>query len=689
MAGEDKYRSIGESIYDNVGGTQNVEKLINCMTRVRMTIRDESKVDVAGLKKIPGVLGVVQEDTLQVVLGPGVVSKVAQSMVDEVGVDLGAPFPEGTKTHTAKSGHDYKSAKEEVEAKAEQVHSAHKAALKQTWWRAALKHISSIFIPLIPAFVGAGLISGIAGVLGNLQTVGAIGAEWGTFILTMKVINQGLFAFLNVYIGINAAKEFGATQGLGGIIAGLIYLPGVVAPLALPNVFTGKDLVAGSGGVLGVLFAVWIMSYVERWFHKHIPDSLDIIIVPFLTLLVMGLFTIFLVMPAAGWVSNSLVGAINWVLNVGGAFSGFVLGLVFLPMVMLGLHQILTPIHLEMIKDLGMTPLLPILAMAGAGQVGAAIALWIRCRKNKQLTRMIKGALPVGILGVGEPLIYGVSLPLGRPFITACIGGGVGGAVVGAIGGIGATSIGPSGIALIPLIAGGFGKALGYVIGLLAAYLGGFVATYFFGTPKSAMVATAEDGTILEGAAAGTNAQDTSTPEELESEQEHTMAGLNTQTDTHTTVVTDMVAPVEGNLIQLGEVDDETFSQKLLGDGFAINPEMQTVVAPVDGKIFTISDTKHAFTMISDSGLEVLVHLGIDTVELDGGPFSFSVKVGQHVLAGQQLGLMDLEKIREAGKKDTVITVVTNMDAVSSFGSYTNQHIEVGTKVLSVTGKEH
>ena len=142
--------------------------------------------------------------------------------------------------------------------------------------------------------------------------------------------------------------------------------------------------------------------------------------------------TIFVIMPLAGWFSNSLVGGINWVLKVGGPISGFILGLFFLPMVMLGLHQILTPIHLEMIQKLGFTPLLPILAMAGGGQVGAAIALWVKCRKNKQLVNMIKGALPVGILGVGEPLIYGVTLPLGRPFITACVGGGIGGAVVAA-----------------------------------------------------------------------------------------------------------------------------------------------------------------------------------------------------------------------------------------------------------------
>lgn len=670
---EDKYKTIGDGIYDHVGGPTNVAKLIHCMTRVRMTIKDDGKVDLEGLKKVPGVLGVAQEDTLQVILGPGVVNKVAQNMVDEVGVNLGEPFPSGATTAATSS---YQSGKTAVEEKAAEVHAAHKAAQKQTWWRAALKHISSIFIPLIPAFVGAGLISGIAGVLGNLQTAGVIGAGWGTAILTMKVINAGLFTYLNIYVGINAATEFRATPGLGGIIAGLIYLPGVVAPLSLPNIFTGKPLVAGSGGIIGVLFAVWVMSYVEKWFHKHIPDSVDIIFSPFFTLLIMGIFTIFLVMPAAGWVSASLVGAINWVLNVGGAFSGFVLGLVFLPMVMLGLHQILTPIHLEMIKDLGMTPLLPILAMAGAGQVGTAIALWIRCRKNKQLTNMIKGALPVGILGVGEPLIYGVSLPLGRPFLTACVGGGVGGAVIGAIGGIGATSIGPSGVALIPLIHGGFGNAMGYIFGLLAAYAGGFVATYFFGVPKDAMVAKDEEGNLLDNTAVATAAP-AATPSIDDIMTAAPVAGATT----------DFVATVAGTLEQLSAVKDDAFSQKMLGDGYAIEPSIETIVAPATGTIISISETKHAFTLKADSGLEILVHLGLDTVELGGKPFSYDVAVGDHVTAGQQMGLMDLKQIAAAGKAPTVITVVTNMDAVASFGTYADGTVDLGAPVLTVTNK--
>lgn len=667
---KDKYQAMGDGIYAHIGGPSNVAKLIHCMTRVRITIKDESKVDLAGLKKVPGVLGVVQEDTLQVVVGPGTVNKVAQAMVDEVGVGLGEPFPASSQP---KAEGSYESNKSAVEAKAAEVHAAHKAALKQTWWRKALKHISAIFIPLIPAFVGAGLISGVAGVLANMLTVGALPKDWTEFITVLKVINSGLFTYLNIYVGINAAREFGATEGLGGIIGGLIYLPGVVPPIVITNVFTHQPLVAGQGGIIGVLVAVWLLSIVEKWLHKKIPDSVDIIFTPLLSLLSVGVITIFLIMPFAGLVSSSLVGSINWVLNVGGAFSGFVLGLVFLPMVMLGLHQVLTPIHLEMIKDMGYTPLLPILAMAGAGQVGAAIALWIKCRKNKQLTGMIKGALPVGILGVGEPLIYGVSLPLGRPFITACIGGGIGGAVIGAIGHIGAITIGPSGVALIPLIANG--KWLGYVFGLLAAYAGGFVATYFFGVPKSAMVAKDEAGNVI-GEAAVDGSAAAPAPVAVAEEAAPAVAGTS-----------QFVAPVAGHLIALSAVKDDVFSKKMVGDGFAIEPSYGTVVSPVDGTIVAVMETKHAWTMTTATGLEIIVHMGLDTVELKGVPFSIDVKAGDHVKAGQQIGLMDLDAIKKAGKDTTVITVVSNMDHVAEISAYNDRQVEEGDDVLTVTSK--
>lgn len=472
----DRIQNIANGIYDNVSGMENVNKIVHCMTRVRMEIADYDKVDLEKLKQVEGVMGVVEDDTLQVVVGPGTVNKVAQAMVDMAGVKLG----DDMTNHSSKSG------KDAVEAKAAAVKAEVKKKNQKPWSK-ALKSIANIFVPLIPAFVGAGIIGGIASVLGNMLTAGQIsGDNWANIITILKIVQSGVFAYLNIYVGINAANEFGASPSLGGVIGGIIMLTGVTPENPLPNILTGGNLSPNQGGIIGVILAVFLMAMIEKKLHKVIPESIDIIVTPTLTLLVMVMVTIFLIMPVAGAVSSGLVGFINWILGVGGAFAGFMLGSLFLPMVMFGLHQILTPIHLEMISSDGYTQLLPILAMAGAGQVGAAIALWIRCRRNKQLTEMIKGALPVGVLGIGEPLIYGVTLPLGRPFITACIGGGIGGAVIGMFGNVGATSIGPSGVALIPLINNG--HVLHYIIGLFAAYAGGFLATYFFGTTNEMRV---------------------------------------------------------------------------------------------------------------------------------------------------------------------------------------------------------
>ena len=418
---EERIKRIADGIYKEVGGQENVDKVIHCMTRVRMDIRDYDKVDIEGLKKIDGVMGVVEDDTLQVVVGPGTVNKVAQEMVDQAGVKLGEPFNHDTATDAAAG----KSGKDLVEEKAAQMKAQQKAKQNNTSpFKKVLKAISSIFVPMIPAFVGAGIIGGIAAVMSNLVVAGDISASWQQYIDVLNIIKNGIFAYLALYTGINSASVFGATPALGGVIGAVTMLTGMNPDAPISNIFT----------------------------------------------------------PVAGAISNGLVGIINVVLEKGGMVAGFTLGLTFLPMVMFGLHQILTPIHIEMINQTGMTLLLPILAMAGAGQVGAALALWIRCKSDKKLVEMIKGALPVGILGIGEPLIYGVTLPLGRPFITACIGGGIGGAVIGALGNVGAIAIGPSGVALIPLIANN--QWLAYVLGLLAAYAGGFVATLFFGIPK-------------------------------------------------------------------------------------------------------------------------------------------------------------------------------------------------------------
>ncbi|HGO2709592.1 PTS transporter subunit EIIC [Staphylococcus aureus] len=473
-----KEQQLAERIIAAVGGMDNIDSVMNCMTRVRIKVLDENKVDDQELRHIDGVMGVIHDERIQVVVGPGTVNKVANHMAELSGVKLGDPIPHH---HNDSEKMDYKSyAADKAKANKE----AHKAKQKNGKLNKVLKSIANIFIPLIPAFIGAGLIGGIAAVLSNLMVAGYISGAWITQLITVfNVIKDGMLAYLAIFTGINAAKEFGATPGLGGVIGGTTLLTGIAGKNILMNVFTGEPLQPGQGGIIGVIFAVWILSIVEKRLHKIVPNAIDIIVTPTIALLIVGLLTIFIFMPLAGFVSDSLVSVVNGIISIGGVFSGFIIGASFLPLVMLGLHHIFTPIHIEMINKSGATYLLPIAAMAGAGQVGAALALWVRCKRNTTLRNTLKGALPVGFLGIGEPLIYGVTLPLGRPFLTACIGGGIGGAVIGGIGHIGAKAIGPSGVSLLPLISDNM--YLGYIAGLLAAYAGGFVCTYLFGTTKA------------------------------------------------------------------------------------------------------------------------------------------------------------------------------------------------------------
>ncbi|HEI9421876.1 TPA: PTS transporter subunit EIIC [Staphylococcus aureus] len=473
-----KEQQLAERIIAAVCGMDNIDSVMNCMTRVRIKVLDENKVDDQELRHIDGVMGVIHDERIQVVVGPGTVNKVVNHMAELSGVKLGDPIPHH---HNDSEKMDYKSyAADKAKANKE----AHKAKQKNGKLNKVLKSIANIFIPLIPAFIGAGLIGGIAAVLSNLMVAGYISGAWITQLITVfNVIKDGMLAYLAIFTGINAAKEFGATPGLGGVIGGTTLLTGIAGKNILMNVFTGEPLQPGQGGIIGVIFAVWILSIVEKRLHKIVPNAIDIIVTPTIALLIVGLLTIFIFMPLAGFVSDSLVSVVNGIISIGGVFSGFIIGASFLPLVMLGLHHIFTPIHIEMINQSGATYLLPIAAMAGAGQVGAALALWVRCKRNTTLRNTLKGALPVGFLGIGEPLIYGVTLPLGRPFLTACIGGGIGGAVIGGIGHIGAKAIGPSGVSLLPLISDNM--YLGYIAGLLAAYAGGFVCTYLFGTTKA------------------------------------------------------------------------------------------------------------------------------------------------------------------------------------------------------------
>ncbi|MEU8616368.1 PTS transporter subunit EIIC [Streptomyces sp. NPDC048623] len=472
MSTDDKNRAVAAAILPLVGGAGNIDSVAHCMTRLRLGLRDRSLVQDEALRALPAVLGVVEDDTYQIVLGPGTVARVTpefEALVAEAGAEAGtearaAPQPAHTAEELADRGAALKAARK---------------ARNATPLKLFLRRIANIFVPLIPALIGCGIIAGLNGLLINLGWLPGVTPA-------LAAIASGFMALIAVFVGFNTAKEFGGTPILGGAVASIIVFAGV----AKIEVF-GQPLSPGQGGVLGALGAAVLAVYVEKWCRRWVPEALDVLVTPTLTVLISGLVTVFGLMYAAGEVSRAIGDFANWLLAHAGAGAGFVLGGLFLPLVMLGLHQALIPIHTTLIEQQGYTVLLPILAMAGAGQVGAAMAVYLRLPRNGSIRRTIRSALPAGFLGVGEPLIYGVSLPLGRPFVTACVGGAFGGGFVGLFSmlgtQVGSTAIGPSGWALFPLLDGdkGLGETVAiYAGGLLVGYLAGFVATYFFGFSK-------------------------------------------------------------------------------------------------------------------------------------------------------------------------------------------------------------
>lgn len=473
-------QQLAQQILESVGGPANIADVENCMTRLRVEVVSTDAVALDELKSTDGVMAALAAGSnLQIVLGPGLVDRVADDLEAlRAAAPMAAAGGSGASSAAAASGASGASP-EELAARGASIKASARSRSDGRTMR-AIRKISAIFIPLIPALIACGLIAGINGILTNLGWVPGVTPFLG-------VLSSGFLSLLAVFVGMNAAKEFGGTPILGGAVGGII----VAAGVANVTVF-GETLAPGQGGVLGALAGGILAAYVERFMRRVTPDVIALIVVPTVTVLVAGSITLGILMSVAGVVSVAIGTAATWLLANGGAFAGFVLGGLFLPLVMTGMHQGLIPIHTTLIDQTGWTVLLPVLAMGGAGQIGACIALWVRFRSNASLVRTIRGALPAGFLGVGEPLIYGVTLPLGRPFITACIGGAFGGGVVGLFDqlghSVGAIAIGASDLSLIPLLNGssGYGWALlGYGSGLVVAYVVGFVATLLFGVSDS------------------------------------------------------------------------------------------------------------------------------------------------------------------------------------------------------------
>ena len=459
---------LAQKIVELIGGKDNILKVANCMTRLRVTLKDESKVNSEELKKTVGILGIVQDGSyIQIVLGPGKAKKVADICIEEL------KLPKDTLV-----AGDWKENKATI-----------KGTQKENKFKKAINVIANIFIPLIPAIIAAGIFNGLASLITTLQGQGTLPAEgfWQVTQLMFSLIGGAFLGYFAIYTGINSAKQFGATEALGGMIGAISIGSNIVAISQTFGLYDeavplNSILTTGKGGIIGVIMGVYILAKIEKAIRKRMPDVLELILTPLLSLLITAILFVFIIMPLAGFISDGLVALLSIIINssnpVVSVISGYILAALFLPMVLLGLHHGLIPIYAVQLEAMGGVSLFPVLAMAGAGQVGAAIAIYLIARrvKNERLKQVIVGALPAGFLGVGEPLIYGVTLPMFKPFITAGLGAGFGGAYV-MLTHVLANAWGPSGLVAIAIMQPN--PMLNYFIGLCISYIAGFIITYF------------------------------------------------------------------------------------------------------------------------------------------------------------------------------------------------------------------
>lgn len=446
-------KSLATLIIEGLGGVDNVVSVENCMTRLRTVVKDPSKVDKEALKSIKGVLRIAGTDQEpQVVVGPGVADSACAEIKTMPGIKLSVNTGEAVMTKKSATG--------------------------------VFAIFAKVFTPLIPVFAGAGLIFGIMNIFKALWNVNPaltiFDPNTSTFMFALNVLASTFFTYLNIAVAMEAAKVMGGNPYLGLVAGGIIINLGSLA--GTEGLF-GVTITNGRGGTLAALAAGCLIAVVERKVKSVTPDALKIHIPPLVSIVVVGLITIYVVQPIAGVIADAVTNAFLWLLDNVGPFAYGIISALFLPLVMTGMHHGLSPVHTTFIQNLGYTPLYSCCSLAGGGQVGAAIALLVKYKKEQGVKEACLGGLPAGILGIGEPLIFGVSLPLGRPYICACLGAFVGGCVLGLFPGQGAITMNVSGIlgGLVNTRPGAY--YLAYAVSVVV----GAIITYVVGVKDSAL----------------------------------------------------------------------------------------------------------------------------------------------------------------------------------------------------------
>ncbi|WP_112179776.1 MULTISPECIES: beta-glucoside-specific PTS transporter subunit IIABC [Paraliobacillus] len=630
-----KYEQLAKDIIEYVGGKENVNSVVHCVTRLRFKLKDEDKANTDVLKDIDGVVTVMKSGgQYQVVIGNHV-PDVYKAVVDIGGF-----------------GNESSADEEENE--------------NQSLFNKFIDIISGIFAPILGVLAATGMIKGFNALF---VAIGLYTNTDGTYYM-LHAIGDSLFYFFPIFLGFSAMKKFGGNHFVGMAIgAALVYptLTGLTSGEPMYTLFSGSlfespihitflgipvILMSYASSVIPIVLATFVGSKLEKWLEKVISDVVKTFLVPFFTLLVIVPLTFLIIGPIATWIGSFLGQAGVWIYDLSPILAGLVLGGLWQVFVMFGLHWGFIPIAINNIAVFGDDFILALISATALATTGVVLGVMAKTKDQKIKTLGIPAAIS-SVFGVSEPALYGITLPLKRPFILTLITSAVGGGIMGAMG-TKVYMLGGLGLFGIPSKIGPNGLDLGFWGGMIAMAVNlvlGFILAYFFGLSK-----------------------------------EQQKSGSNQEKDNNVSIKIqneDIVSPLKGTVIELSEVKDEAFSTGALGKGLAIDPIEGILVSPASGTVSALFPTKHAVGITTDNGSEILLHIGLDTVQLEGKFFTTFVKQGDRIEEGQKLIEFDIVQIKQAGFSVVTPILITNKDDYKEISMTDKEKINTGNHLIS------
>ncbi|CIY47562.1 PTS system [Streptococcus pneumoniae] len=623
-------QEIAKKVIDALGGRENVNSVAHCATRLRVMVKDEGKINkevIENLEKVQGAF--FNSGQYQIIFGTGTVNK----MYDEV-VALGLPT----------------SSKDDMKAE---------AAKQGNWFQRAIRTFGDVFVPIIPVIVATGLFMGVRGLLTALGMT--LPADVTTYT---QILTDTAFIILPGLVVWSTFRVFGGNPAVG-IVLGMMLVSGSLpnawavaqgGEVTAMNFFGFIPVVGLQGSVLPAFIIGVVGAKFEKAVRKVVPDVIDLLVTPFVTLLVMSILGLFVIGPVFHVVENYILIATKAILSLPFGLGGFLIGGVHQLIVVSGVHHIFNLLEVQLLATDHANPFNAIITAAMTAQGAATVAVGVKTKNPKLKTLAFPAALSA-FLGITEPAIFGVNLRFRKPFFLSLIAGAIGGGLASILGLAG----NGSGITIIPgtMLYVGNGQLVQYILMVAVSFALGFALTYMFGYEDEKEVATEAATERLV--------------------QEETTGNIPAALQNET-----LVTPIVGDVVALADVNDPVFSSGAMGQGIAVKPSQGVVYAPADAEVSIAFPTGHAFGLKTTDGAEVLIHVGIDTVSMNGDGFEAKVAQGDKVKAGDVLGTFDSNKIATAGLDDTTMVIVTNTADYASVAPVATGSVAKGDAVIEV-----